>query len=41
MTSLILVFGAPLKYYDSNKIRFTADNFQNVTVLSLGAGQHQ
>ncbi|HEX3766732.1 MAG TPA: hypothetical protein VHT72_00070, partial [Puia sp.] len=29
--SLILSFGAPLKFYDTNKIRFTVDSFQNIT----------
>jgi hypothetical protein len=29
--SLILTFGAPLKTYDTNKIRFLVDSFQNIT----------
>lgn len=28
---LILTFGAPLKFYDSSKIRFTLDSFENIT----------
>jgi hypothetical protein len=28
---LILSFGAPLKFYDTNKIRFTGDSFENIT----------
>jgi hypothetical protein len=28
---LILNFGAPLKFYDTNKIRFTVDSFQDIT----------
>ena len=29
--SLILSFGAPLKFYDTNKIRFSVDSFQDIT----------